>query len=100
MNMETRLHRLESELPRRTASGFMCLFFTLIGVPVAIWMKNADTSVVFALCFLPILLGYMIVFGICLNRAKEGEFHPWTLWTANIVCGLIAHRLWKAIDRY
>lgn len=99
-SLETRLHRLESELPRRTASGFMCLFFTLVGVPVAIRMKQADTSTVFMLCFVPILLGYMVIFGLCLNRAKEGAFHPWTLWTANILCGLIAHRLWKAIDRY
>lgn len=99
-SFETRLHRLESELPRRTASGFMCFFFTLIGVPWAIRMKHADTSTVFMSCFVPILLCYMIWFGICLNRAKEGAFHPWTLWSANIVCALVAQRLWKAIDRY
>lgn len=97
---ETRLHRLESELPRRTASGFMCLFFTLIGVPVAIHMKKADTSTVFMFCFVPILLCYMVWFGICLNRAKEGAFNPWMLWTANLACAVIAHRLWKAVERY
>jgi lipopolysaccharide export system permease protein len=99
-SFETRLYRLQSEFPRRTASGFMCLFFTLIGVPIAIRLKQADTSTVFMLCFVPILLGYMVIFALCLNRAKEGAFNPWTLWTANILCGLIAHRLWKAIDRY
>lgn len=99
-SFETRLYRLQSEFPRRTASGFMCLFFTLIGVPVAIRLKQADTATVFGLCFVPILLGYMSIFALCLNRAKEGDFNPWTLWSANILCGLIAHRLWKAIDRY
>jgi lipopolysaccharide export system permease protein len=97
---ETRLHRLESELPRRTASGFMCLFFTLVGLPVAIRMRQADTSMIFLLCFVPILLFYFVPFGICLNRAKEGALNPWFIWAPNIACALMAHRLWKAVDRY
>jgi lipopolysaccharide export LptBFGC system permease protein LptF len=99
-SQQIHLNRLESELPRRTASGFMCLFFTLVGVPVAISLRKADTTTVFVFCFLPIMLIYMIVFQLCLNRAKEGAFHPWTIWIANIICGFIAHRLWKAVERY
>jgi lipopolysaccharide export system permease protein len=99
-SQETRLHRLESEFPRRTASGFMCLCFTLIGVPVAIRMRQADTATVFMWCFLPILVSYMLVFQICLNRAKEGAFPAWSIWTANLICLLVAHRLWKAVERY
>lgn len=97
---ETRLHRLESEWPRRTASGFMCLFFTLVGLPVAIRMRQADTSMVFLCCFVPVLLCYFLPFGICLNRAKEGALNPWFIWGPNLACALVAHRLWKAVERY
>lgn len=95
-----RLYRLQTELPRRTASGFMCLFFTLVGVPLAIRLRNADVMTTFILCFGPILGVYFPIFFYCLNASKLGQVDPYTLWIANAVCGLVAYWLWKRVDRY
>jgi len=95
-----RLHRLNTELPRRTASGFMCLCFALVGVPLAIRMRNSDVMTTFILCFGPILAGYFPIFFYCLNSAKLGQLPPLTIWIANIACVLVAWWLWKKVDRY
>jgi lipopolysaccharide export system permease protein len=97
---EGRLTRMNAEMPRRTAQGFMCLFFTLVGVPVAIRLRQADASTTFMLCFVPILLAYFLPFGICLNFIKERGLHPGFIWTANLACGLIAWQLWKKVERF
>lgn len=97
---ESRLHRLETELPRRTASGFMCLFFMLIGVPAAILLKKSDAVTTFCLCFLPILLVYFVLFLASVDRSKAGAWPPYVIWLPNVICGLIARRMWWYVDRY
>jgi lipopolysaccharide export system permease protein len=95
-----RLHRLRTELPRRTASGFMCLFFTLVGVPLAIRLRNSDVMTTFFLCFGPVLLLYFPIFAYCVNASKAGQLPPFTIWIANVVCLLVAYLLWQKVDRY
>lgn len=85
----TRMHKLETERWRRTAVGFSCLFFVLVGAPVAIYFKNSDFLSAFFACFLPILLLYYPMLMLAVGRAKEGALPPYTVWLGNVVFGLI-----------
>ena len=44
---QARLFRLQAEVPRRWANGFGCLGFALLGIPVAMRGRSADTMSVF-----------------------------------------------------
>jgi lipopolysaccharide export system permease protein len=48
------LHRLETEPWRRWANGFSCLFFVVVGAPLAMHLRNSDLWTSFAIVFLPI----------------------------------------------
>jgi lipopolysaccharide export system permease protein len=78
-----RLNRLYTEPWRRFATGFSCLFFVLVGVPLAILVKTADFWTTFALCFIPILLIYypLLAFGVA--QAKSGDLPPYAVWAGN-----------------
>ncbi|QDV27708.1 LptF/LptG family permease [Aureliella helgolandensis] len=84
-----RLVRLRMEPWRRWASGFCCLFFVWVGIPLAIWMRSADHWTSFGACFLPILFLFFPVFAIGLNHAKDGTWHPIALWLGNLTLLLV-----------
>lgn len=84
-NAITRLHRLQTEPWRRWASGFSCLFFVVVGAPLAIRMKSADLFSTFAVCFLPILIVYYPLLAFGLDRAKSGDLPPYSVWIGNII---------------
>jgi lipopolysaccharide export system permease protein len=96
----TRLFKLQTEPFRRWASGFSCLCFVLVGVPVAIRWKKADVMSTFAICFIPILLLYYPLFAFGLDRAKAGALPPYTVWAANLL--LVAIGVWnlRRVIRY
>ena len=83
------MHKLETERWRRTAVGFSCLFFVLVGAPTAIYLKNSDFLSAFFICFLPILLLYYPLLMLAVGRAKEGALPPYTVWLGNLVFGVI-----------
>ena len=87
--LRERLWRLEAERARRWSNGFACLCFALIGAPVAIAMRTADTVSVFFACFLPILLGYYPLLVVGENLARGGVWPTLTVWLANGVLGLV-----------
>lgn len=95
------LYRLDTEPPRRWSAGFSCLCFALIGVPMAIWRRNADFLTSFFLCFGPILIIYypLLVFGV--EQAKSGAFHAYIVWLGNAVLALWGLWMlrWK-VNRY
>ncbi len=72
-NAETMLHKLNTVPWRRWANGFSCLFFVMVGAPLAIRLRNADIWTSFGLCFLPILLVYYPLLMYGLDRAKCGR---------------------------
>jgi len=78
-----RLTRLELEPYRRWSFGFACFFFVWIGVPFAILNKSADYAWTFGMCFIPIMLMYFPLFGLALDRAKDGAWPASTLWIGN-----------------
>ncbi len=82
---QLRLHRLNTEPWRRWANGFSCLFFVIVGAPLAIRLRNADITTSFIACFLPILVVYypFLLYGI--DRAKVGAVPPYTVWLGNVI---------------
>jgi lipopolysaccharide export system permease protein len=82
---EKRLYRLETEPWRRWALGFSCFFFVWFGMPLAIWMRSADYATTFGACFFPILAIYYPIFGMGLDRAKDGAWPPYSVWICNLV---------------
>ncbi|TWU47885.1 LptF/LptG family permease [Rubripirellula reticaptiva] len=78
-----RLRRIDTEVHRRWSSGFTCLAMALLGIPLAIRMKTADTMTTFGIVFLPTLLVYYPIFALCLDMAKEGKILSIGVWIAN-----------------
>ena len=79
------LFRLKLVPWRRWANGFSCLFFVMVGAPLAIRLRNADIWTSFGLCFLPILLIYYPLLMYGLDRAKCGVLPPYSIWLGNLV---------------
>ena len=97
---EKRSHRLRTEPYRRWANGFSCFGFAILGIPLAIWMKNSDMWTSFGMCFLPTLAVYvpLVLFGV--DRAKSGAFHPSIVWVGNIVVVLFGILLFRRALRH
>jgi lipopolysaccharide export system permease protein len=84
-----RLKHLQAVPWRRWATGFSCLFFAMVGVPLAIHMRSANLFTTFAACFLPILLVYypLLVYGV--DRTKCGALPPYAVWLGNAICCVV-----------
>ena len=95
-----RLFRLRTEPWRRWANGFSCFFFVLVGVPLAIRLRNADFWTTFGLCFLPILLSYYPLLAFGVDRAKAGDLPPYVVWLGNAVLCLVGAALMRRVIRY
>lgn len=97
---ELRLHRLETEPHRRWASGFSCLCFVFVGIPLAIRLRNSDYFSTFGICFLPILIVYYPLFAFGLDGAKNGRLPPCSVWFGNIVCVIVGVLLYRKVVRH
>lgn len=95
-----RLHRLYAEPWRRWASGFSCLCFVAVGVPVAIWRRSSDVMMTFASVFLPIICTYFPFFMFGLQQAKNGALPPAVVWIGNLLCLAVGSLFWKWVNRY
>ncbi len=80
-----RLARLETEPYRRWACGFSCFCFVWLGIPLSIWYRTADYWFVFGVAFLPLLLVYYPLFMMALEKAKDGDWPPYSVWLGNLV---------------
>jgi lipopolysaccharide export system permease protein len=92
--------RLKREPHRRWASGFSCLSFVLVGIPMAIRRRHAEFLASFFACFLPILLLYYPLLVIGLDQAKNGALPPIAVWTGNVVFALWGLWLLRRVVRY
>jgi lipopolysaccharide export system permease protein len=97
---QQRLHRIETEPFRRWATGFSCLAFVTIGIPLAIRLRASDVMTTFGACFLPILIGYYPLFAYGLDRAKSGALPPYCVWCGNLVCMAIGVWLFRRVIKY
>lgn len=80
-----RLHRLDTELHRRWASGFTCLAMSMIGIPLAMRLKTSDTMTTFGIVFLPTILIYYPIFALTLDMAKDGRLIAQGVWISNVL---------------
>ena len=97
---QRRLIRLSLEPSRRWALGFSCFFFVWVGVPMSILIRSADYAWTFGLCFVPILLIYYPLFGLALDRAKDGSWPPVSLWIGNGVLLILGTVLLRRVLRH
>ena len=83
--LSSRYYRLVSVPQRRWAGGFACLCFALVGVPMAICLRNRDFLTSFFLCFLPILIVYypLMIFGA--DQVKNGNLPTIFVWAGNVM---------------
>jgi lipopolysaccharide export system permease protein len=95
-----RLFRLQTEPWRRWANGFSCLCFVLVGVPLAIRLRNADIWTSFALCFLPILVIYYPLLAFGVDRAKSGDLPPYAVWLGNVILVIVGYWMLRKVMRY
>jgi len=99
-NAEKRLYRFHTEPYRRWASGFSCLAFVIIGIPVAVIFRKGEFLASFFICFLPILLVYYPLLMFSLSGAKNGSLPPQTLWIGNLVLLVCGAWLMRRVARY
>jgi lipopolysaccharide export system permease protein len=97
---QTRLFRLHTEPWRRWANGFSCLCFVLVGIPVAVWMRQSEFIASFFICFLPILLVYYPLLAVSVDQAKDGTIPPHTVWVGNFLLSLAGAWLLRRVNRY
>lgn len=95
-----RLRHLQAVPWRRWANGFSCLFFAMVGVPLAIRMRNGNLFTTFAACFLPILLVYYPLLAYGVDRAKCGALPPYGVWLGNAICCAVGLVLLRGTQRY
>jgi lipopolysaccharide export system permease protein len=98
--LEGQLSRFYTEPPRRWANGFSCLFFVLIGAPMAIRLRNSDIFTSFFACFLPILVVYypLLIYGV--DAAKDGVLPPSSVWLGNGILALWGIWLMRRVVRF
>jgi lipopolysaccharide export system permease protein len=88
--LERELQRLDSEPHLRRAISFGCIFFVLLGCPVAILFQRGDYLSAFISCFLPIIGLYYPLVMFAFQLSKEGNAPPAILWLANAVLALLS----------
>jgi lipopolysaccharide export system permease protein len=99
-DLRSRFFRLQSVPQRRWAGGFACLCFVLVGVPMAISLRNRDFLTSFFLCFLPILLVYYPLMIIGADQVKNGKLPVIFVWAGNGMLILWGLAMLRRVIRY
>lgn len=95
-----RFNRLRTEIHGRTALACSCVFFVLIGSPVAIVKGRRQFLTNFAICFLPILIGYYPVVILTMDLCRGGKLDPtWGMWLGNAGLALTAAYWLRSVMR-
>ena len=95
-----RINRVRTEPHRRWTNGFSCLFFVMLGIPLAIRQRNSDWVSTFFMAFMPVLLIFYPLLAYGVDRAKEGALPPIAVWGGNLVLFLIGLILLRRVMRY
>ena len=97
---QERKSRLITEPYRRWANGFSCLCFVLVGIPLAMWLRNSDVWSTFGFCFVPVLIVYYPLLLIGVSRAKSGDWPPYSVWLSNLLFLLVGLWILRKVRRY
>ncbi|UUO07704.1 LptF/LptG family permease [Blastopirellula sp. J2-11] len=98
--INSQINRLRTEPWRRWANGFSCLFFVLLGVPLAIKQRNPDFVTSFFMAFLPVLLVFYPLLAFAVDRAKDGALPPQAVWIGNVALLLVSLYYLRMVWRY
>lgn len=97
---EYTLNRLHTEPYRRWSSGFSCLAFVMVGVPVAVIFRKGEFLASFFMCFAPILIVYYPLLIVSVQEAKDGSIPPVSVWIGNLVLAVAGAYLMRRVVRY
>ena len=95
-----RINRVKTEPHRRWTNGFSCLFFVMLGIPLAIRQRNSDWVSTFFMAFMPVLLIFYPLLAWGVDRAKDGALPPIAVWIGNLVLFLIGLFFLRRVMRY
>ena len=95
-----KLQRFRTEPHRRWASGFSCLAFVMVGIPVAVIFRMGQFLTSFFICFLPILIVYYPLLILSVGQAKNGNLPPGVVWIGNLTLALVGLLLMRRVERY
>lgn len=94
-------HRLRTELHHRFATSCSCLFFVLLGSPVALVMAKKQFLTSFLFCFVPILVVYYPITMMTQNLSKTGQLDPrWAVWVANALMAVVAWYFLRRVNQH
>lgn len=93
--------RLRTELHNRFATSCSCLFFVLLGSPVALVMAKKQFLTSFLFCFVPILVVYYPITMMTQNLSKTGQLDPrWAVWVANALMAVVAWYFLRRVNQH
>ena len=98
--LQNKIARLRTEPYRRWSNGFTCFCFVLVGTPVAMMRRSADSLTTFFVCFLPILIVYYPLLMLGEDLSTSGELPPITFWLGNAVLLLPGYWLMRRVIRF
>lgn len=94
------LGELDVEWAMRPALALGCFFFTLVGVPVAIWFQKRDYLSNFVTCFLPIVLVNYPLLLMAIQLGKTQKLDPDIgMWLGNAALGVAGVLLLRQVSR-
>ncbi|MBL8850513.1 MAG: LptF/LptG family permease [Planctomycetaceae bacterium] len=98
---EKRTWRMSTEVHSRYALACSCLFFVLVGSPLAVLKAQSKFLASFLYCFVPIVTGYYpLVLGM-MAQAKKGHINPmWAMWVGNAILALVGLWLLRRVARH
>ncbi len=96
----SKLMRLHVEPWRRWATGFSCLCFVMVGIPVAIFWQKGEFLASFFICFCPILVVYYPLLVRGMSLAKDGSIPPPSVWMGNIVLAICGWLMMRHVARH
>jgi lipopolysaccharide export system permease protein len=98
--LRTKIARLRTEPYRRWSNGFTCFCFVLVGAPVAMMRRSADSLTTFFVCFLPILIVYYPLLMLGEDLSTSGKLPPVAFWLGNAVLLVPGIWLMRRVIRY
>jgi lipopolysaccharide export system permease protein len=98
---QQRVFQLNTEVHSRYALACSCLFFVLVGSPLAVLKAQSRFLTSFLYCFVPIITGYYpLVLGM-MTQAKRGNVDPaWAMWVANAALAVAGWLLLRRVVRH
>ena len=100
-DVQKRTYRMTTEIHSRYALACSCLFFVMVGSPLAVLKAQSRFLTSFLYCFVPIVTGYYpLVLGL-MAQSKKGHIDPaWAMWVGNALLACVGFWLLRRVARH